>query len=108
MPRENPAGNLPFKLQIDVHLRGYVGPRRIGGFRHIKSQNFGRSSSWHRGQVPSGPIAGRALPTIPSGNDASFPSGIVVRVHWLRVAKMITAGRIVVREFANRSLYTII
>src|SRR5438270_7337555 len=41
MPRENPEGNLPFKAG-DRRPSSWLGPTRIGGFRHIKSQNFGR------------------------------------------------------------------
>jgi hypothetical protein len=39
MPRENPTGNLPFELRIDVRPRGWVRDG-ISGFRHIKSQNL--------------------------------------------------------------------
>lgn len=65
MPRENPKGNLPFQLWIAVRPSGCVRDR-IGGFRHIKSQNFGR--------IPLGILAGQQLEAL-----VTEGSGLVTR-----------------------------
>jgi hypothetical protein len=44
----------PVKLRIGVRPSDWVCDR-IGRFRHVKSQNFGRIHAWHTSQVKDGP-----------------------------------------------------